>query len=128
MEVHAETEHFNIHLSDGMVMCEIARLDHDVVGHLEALANAPRKQAYAMVLDLRESPPVINGAQLAERWTHILTAWDRVGRRVAVLAGPERPLLGMQLNRILSKQVAGSWVKVFDESEAAFAWASGVAA
>jgi hypothetical protein len=125
MQVHAEAEHFNIHLSEGMVLCEAARIDAELTHHLEALANAPRKEAYALLVDLRESAPAINGAQTTERWAYLLSAWDRVSRRVALLASPAQPLLGMQLNRILAKQVLGSCVKVFNESQAAFAWVSG---
>jgi hypothetical protein len=128
MDVHAEADHFNIHVAEGMVLADVARLEEDLLGHLEELANAPRKQAYALLLDLREMAPAINGATSTERWAQLLTAWDRVSRRVALLAAPSQPLLGMQLNRILSKHVRSTWVKVFDESEAAFAWVSGVAA
>jgi hypothetical protein len=126
-KIFAEGGNFSIELDAGLAYCRVwarpdvdsatgARFAREKIAHFEALA---RGDARAIILDLTSAPPV-TGPVTQESLGHMLAAWERAGRPIAVVVS-DNPTQLLQLRRLVTTHAAHSGA-VFSELSAARTW------
>jgi hypothetical protein len=126
-KIYAEGGNYSIELYAGVAYCRVwarpdvdsaagARFAREKIAHFEALARADAK---AMILDLTAAPPV-TGPATQESLGHMLAAWERAKRPIAIVASGNQIQL-LQLRRLVASHAAHSG-SVFNDSQAARAW------
>jgi hypothetical protein len=125
--IYAEGGNYSIELDVGVAYCRVwarpdvdsaagSRFAREKIAHFETLA---RGEAKAMILDLASAPPV-TGPATQESLGHMLAAWERARRPIAIVASGNQVQL-LQLRRLVASHAPHSGA-VFNESAAARGW------
>ena len=126
--LYAEGGNYRFDLDGGVAKCRVwrrpdvdgetgAEFAREKVAHFEALAKGP---ARAMVFDLRDAPPV-TGPKTQEALGQMFAPFERAGRRIAVLVGPNA-IQQLQMSRLVDS-TAPSQGQVFTTESEAIAFA-----
>jgi hypothetical protein len=126
-QIYAEGGNYCIELDDAFAYCRVwarpdldsaagARFAAEKVVHFETLAQ---RGTTGMIFDLSAAPPVTGPATQASIG-HMLAAWERFKRPVALVAGSNHVQL-LQLRRLIASH-APQCGAVFTELPSARAW------